>query len=99
MKWVFVDPTKLFCYPVVAMIDRLTGKFHGGGLINSPTSTMDGVLYPLPNADFQELVIDGVTLDVIVVATRNIACGDEILVDYHWTMQDSCDCGGMMCKK
>ena len=95
----FLDPTKLFNLPVAALSDPTSGRQFTGGFANSSKVNVAGMLRPPPNAEFQEVYNAAGDIECVnIVATRSINCTEEIIVDYHWTMQEVCTCGSIECR-
>ena len=89
----YVDPTKLFQYPVAALYDVNRSMWCCGGLVNSCMVGLDGILRPAPNAEFRSVYTDeGEFMELAVFATKEISCLQEVIVDYHWVLQDCWCC-------
>ena len=88
---VFVDPTKLLRCPLAALHDPERDVWCTGGFANSCAVDEYGALHPRPNAEFQPYPsYEGFT-EFQIVALRDIKAMEEVIIDYHWVLQD-CRC-------
>ena len=99
-KDVYVDPTPLSELPFMALVDQDTGYAFTAGFANSCTFTARGTLEPPPNAQFEAIVTEDGNIEVLtLVALRDISYGEEVIVDYHWSFQEHCECYHEECRR
>ena len=93
----YIDGSKVLELPEVFLFDKDARMSIAGVYANSCTIN-EGKLVPEVNAKLQPIVVQG-KLKIFLVAAREIYCCEEIVLDYHWLMNEDCLCEYPTCKQ